>query len=120
MRQNVYRDPHGLDVWDRDRRARCFVHLVHSAMWREVTGEPAPESPITAREYERSGMPWYALYDEHVPALEGSSVLAAVKSIAELDGERASRSQQDDTPVETAKVHSIWHRMRSAVRDGTW
>jgi hypothetical protein len=46
MRQEIYKDPHGLDAWDKTQTARCFVHLANSAVYRQITGCVArPQSP---------------------------------------------------------------------------
>lgn len=120
MKQSIYTDPYGLDAWDEAQATRCFVHLVSSELWREITGEEPPETPVTAREYERAGLPWFELYDEHVPALAGSSILSKVKSVKELDGEKASVPLQDDSSVAPTHLEGIWHHVKSLVRDGNW
>jgi hypothetical protein len=90
MRQKVYPDPHGIDTWLPDGR-RVFVHIVNSELWREITGEAPPASPVTAREYARCGLPWFDIYDEHMPALRPGTPLIAVKTIEELDEEKGVR-----------------------------
>lgn len=59
-----YPDPHGIDTWDDENYGRVFVHLVNSAMWREITGEEPPPTPVTAKSYSDAGYPWSRLYDE--------------------------------------------------------
>ena len=51
MRQKIYPDPHGIDTWGSDDRARVFVHLADSMMWRQITGEEPPPTPVTAATY---------------------------------------------------------------------
>src|SRR5215468_4571679 len=51
MRQEIYEDPHGSDAWDTTRTARCFVHLVNSAAYRQITGCAPPTEPVTADHY---------------------------------------------------------------------
>jgi hypothetical protein len=120
MKQSIYADPYGSDAWDETPASRCFVHLVSSELWREITGEPPPSTPITPREYQRAGLPWFELYAEQAPALDGSSILAHVKSVKELDAEKSSLPLQDDSPLEPAPVKTIWHHVTSFVRDGNW
>jgi hypothetical protein len=92
MEQKIYPDDHGIETWDQEHGNRVFVHLVNSAMYRDITGRPAPESPVSASDYTRLRYPWYALYDEHEGDIPASDVLAGVRSVEE----------------------------QSTVRDGTW
>jgi hypothetical protein len=85
MKQKIYPDPHGLDVWDRAARSRVFVHIVNSELWREITSEAAPATPVRAESYIQAGLPWFELYDEHAATLSPTSALAGVKSIAQLE-----------------------------------
>jgi hypothetical protein len=119
MKQKVYPDPHGLDTWDRDNTARVFVHIVNSQLWREITGEPPPPTPVTAREYTRHGLPWFDLYDEQLGTIDPSATLEKVKSIKELDAEKSSLPLQDDDPVEPAPVKTLPVDGLD-VRDGSW
>lgn len=122
MQQSIYPDPHGLTAWDVTRTSRVFVHIVNSMMWREITGEEAPKSPITARDYSRHGLPWFSLYDEKLGALEASSKLAKVKSVKEMDGDKSKLPLQDDGSVEVGPIKKIWAATLGAfgVRDGDW
>jgi hypothetical protein len=90
MKQKLYEDPFGLDVWDTDTFGRCFIHIVNSHRWREITGEPAPSSPITEETYAEHGYPWFGVYDEQLKDLPASETLAAVKSVDELDPHKVS------------------------------
>ena len=122
MKQSIYPDPHGLDTWDTARTSRVFVHIVNSAMWREITGEEAPPSPITARDYAAHHLPWFELYDEALGALSGTDKLAGVKGVKELDGAKSSAPLQDDESVDVGPVKKVWTAVAGAfgVRDGKW
>jgi hypothetical protein len=112
MKQKIYPDPYGLDVWDPYARARVYVHIVNSAMWREITGEAAPPTPVNAKSYTSAGLPWFELYDEHAATVDPTAALAGVKSIKELDEE----------PMATPNVKKLWwkHHGTVAVDDGDW
>jgi hypothetical protein len=120
MQQKIYPDPHGKGTWDEDNRARVFVHIVNTELWREITGERPPETPVTAREYKRHNMPWFELYDERLPALDASSKLRDVKSVRSLDEEKSSSELQDDSSVEPGFVKKLWMSLNGGVRDGKW
>jgi len=81
MRQEIYDDPYKLSDWEPTHRSRCFVHLTNSAMWRDITGEAPPTVPPTAEAYAREGLPWFEFYDEGATAVNGSDVLAGLKSV---------------------------------------
>jgi hypothetical protein len=85
MRQHIYPDPHGVDTWDQDNYGRVFVHIVNSQLWREITGEPVPSTPVDVRAYIEAGLPWFDLYDDGLGDIAPSEILANVKSISQLD-----------------------------------
>ncbi len=122
MKQSIYPDPHGIDAWDPTRRSRAFVHIVNSAMWREITGEEAPPSPITARDYAAHRLPWFELYDERLGALAATGTLEDIKSVKTLDAEKSALPLQDDDSVEVGPVAKLWNTVTGAfgVRDGKW
>lgn len=121
MKQKIYPDPYGVSVWNPDHSARVFVHIVNSELWREITGEEPPATPVTARTYALHHLPWFDLYDEAVPTLSPSPVLSKVKSIKELDEQKFGQPLQDDGPVAVGPVKKILlHMAATMVRDGKW
>lgn len=120
MKQKVYPDPHGIETWDSARTLRVFVHIVNSELWREITGEAPPPTPVTAREYAAHGLPWFDLYDEGLSTLEPGSALARVKSVKELDETKSTLPLQDDEPVGPLKQLLLKMAKGLGVRDGSW
>ncbi len=120
MEQKVYPDPHGIESWDPNQTARTFVHIVNSELWREITGEKPPESPVTAKEYRRHGLPWFELYDESYGTLQGQAALKKVKSVRELDADKSTLPLQDDDSVEPGAVKKLYLLAKHLVRDGQW
>ena len=118
MTQKVYPDPHGLDVWDQSASARVYVHIVSSEQWREITGEEAPPTPITAKTYAQHGYPWFQLYDEHLAALPGSDALASVRSVAEKDAAIFGAPLSDEGSVPAWPLRML--KKLGLVRDGDW
>jgi hypothetical protein len=88
MRQEIYDDPYGLSDWDTEHGSRCFVHIANSMVWHQVTGEQPPTTPPTAKEYTDAGLPWFLWYDDKHAAINGSKVLAGMKSVAKLGKEK--------------------------------
>jgi len=123
MRQKIYDDTYGIDTWDISNTGRVYVHIVNSMMYREITGEEPPPTPISARDYARHGLPWFDLYDEAKTDLPASQTLAGVKSIKEMDGVKGFASQQDDSTVEVPS--NLVKKLEipgdpTAVPDGKW
>ena len=76
MRQEIYEDDYGFDVWDTSASARCFVHILNSVQYFAVCGVSPPHKPPTAREYTDAGLPWFDYYDPDRVALEGCQLLS--------------------------------------------
>lgn len=117
--QKIYPDPHGLDTWDEDNYGRVFIHIVNSTMWTEITGEPPPPTPVTAKSYTQAGFPWFTLYDEGAGDVNASSVLSQVKSVAQMDTQHGFVGVEDNDPVDISpgQVKGI---PKNVVPDGDW
>lgn len=106
MKQAIYPDRHGLDTWDASCLTTTWVHLVNSEMYEEITGEPAPPTPISARTYTEYGLPWFDLYDEHKGDVPPPQRLAGVKSVAQLGDARDSGGSEDEgLEIPPSQVH---------------
>lgn len=97
IRQRIHPDPHGLATWDQERTGCVQVVLLDAGRYREVTGRPAPPTPVDARTYTEHGLPWFELYDEAAGAVAGSERLASVRSVRELAAEDGSEPADDET-----------------------
>lgn len=80
MRQKIYEDSHGVGAWDQENGLKCFVHLVNSNSYAEITGTAPPHVPPTAKDYNAAGLPWFDYYSD-MPVTGGSKVLAELHSI---------------------------------------
>jgi len=117
MRQKIYEDRHGLDVWDTENRLRCFVMLANANQWMSMTGEEPPLSPISAEEYSRAGLPWFDYYDGDRAAIKGAKRLGKIKTIRQLARERRSGIW----PEVKAKFDYVVKKIkRSRLSDGSW
>ena len=94
MKQDIYDDRRGLDVWDQRHGSRCFVSLVNTAQWMAITGERPPTDPPTARAYTARGLPWFDYYDGDSRVMAGSKKLRNLKSVAK----NAEATSQSDLP----------------------
>jgi hypothetical protein len=121
MRQKIYPDPHGIETWSPSDSARVWVHLVNSALWREITGEEPPATPVTAKSYAQAGLPWFKVYDEVLGTLDAQQRLAAVRGTAAIDQQKSTRPLADDETVEPRSLRKLWGQWRKGrVRDGIW
>jgi hypothetical protein len=85
MEQKIYPDAYGADTWDMMNSTTFNVHIVNSDMYQRITDEEAPATPISAEMYMACGLPWFALYDEHLCDLEAPDILEKVKSIGAME-----------------------------------
>ncbi len=122
--QKIYPDPYGINTWDQSKTQRVFVHIASPALWRAITGEAAPSSPITADVYKRYGYTWHAVYDAQMGDIEASDALSSVKSVKqkmEDDGNAAGHlggSISDHPTVgHTVTIPTV---KTLPIKDGDW
>jgi hypothetical protein len=92
VKQKIYPDVYGIDVWDQANYGSLTVHILNSAQYRMVTGEDPLPTPIDAATYTRHNLPWFELYDEEKQHVAPSELLAGAKTIAERDQEQGIES----------------------------
>lgn len=97
MRQKIYPDRFGRDVWDAGTFGRAHVRLIDAKAWRSLTGEEPPPSPIDADSYTRAGLPWFDIYDEG-EATVAPSAQDPPGTIGERDSARGTPS--NDLPID--------------------
>ncbi len=104
MKQEIYDDPYGLDVWDQRHGSRCFVSLLNSAQWMAVTGERPPTEPPTAQDYTACGLPWFGYYGGDTRAVAGSDKLRGLKSVAQQTAATGQGPLPDNETIATPHV----------------
>lgn len=82
MRQKIYDDYYGFSAWDTNASSRCFVHIVNSQEYHNLTGNLPPTKVYTAQDYTQAGLPWFEYYDENSAALSGKDKLSGLNSVA--------------------------------------
>jgi len=121
MKQEIYVDRTAMEDWDLRASGRCFVHIANSLVWRSITGAEPPTVPPTAEEYTRHGLPWYDYYAEGRAAVEGSAILAGIKSIFAFGKEKGDVPLPENTPVEVGHVVGLHEKPSPhAVREGAF
>jgi hypothetical protein len=119
MKQEIYTDRTAMEDWDLRVSSRCFVHIANSLVWRSVTGTEPPTVPPTSQEYTRAGLPWFDYYAEGRHAVEGSGILAGIKSIFSLGKEKGDVPLPENEPVEVGHVVPL-RENPATVREGTF
>jgi len=121
MKQEVFEDKHGFEVWDRNAaptsERRVFVHLANSALYRAITDEFPPHHPITAEMAARYGFPWFEHYNDDfdLRVMGGSKKHKKIKTVAEMKPELLPENQSVAVPkCKVVRVNP------GEVRNGSW
>ena len=104
IRQKIYRDPYGVETWEPQPQARICVHIVNSLQFERITGSKPPATPIDAKSYSESSLPWFDLYDETLDAVSPPSSLATAGTVAERDAELGTTCNDDSFEVPDSKI----------------
>ncbi|MGW0178323.1 hypothetical protein [Nocardia sp. NPDC003345] len=113
MRQQIFEDTRPLGDYRAQAHGRVFVHLASAAEWREITGEPAPPTPVTAQAYAARGLPWFDYYDADAADLPPAPDLSAVQASGNWFPESGP-----DAPLESPLP--TYHLNDKPVQDGQW
>lgn len=108
MQQRIYPDRAGVSRWMTTPIGRVYVHLADPALYAQITGSPAPPSPVDRRAYETHGYAWPVLNDRHRGDVPASEALSGVASVAQQDAANGLAPQPGDRPAP------------GAIRDGVW
>lgn len=77
IKQKVYEDPHGLEVWTETPEKTVKIYLINASEFAEITGKPMSPSPVTAEQYD--GI-WYGLKDKQIADVPGTTIFDKLKS----------------------------------------
>jgi hypothetical protein len=111
MKQKIYPDPYGLEIWEEKNLIQAFVHIVNSEQYEAITGEGTPPTPISAQTYTQHGLPWFNLFDEEAGDVAAAERLRQVMSIKEQDAERGASPEEEPPPagVPDSQVRKLRH-----------
>jgi hypothetical protein len=84
--QKIYPDPHGLAAWKSAPVAVRAIYLVSAEGYAEITGKPAPPSPVASDAYAG---PYFETHDQHKADVAGSAKFTGLKSVFHQDAEKA-------------------------------
>ncbi|MCJ7499884.1 hypothetical protein MUP29_06470 [bacterium] len=116
MRQEIFEDTYGFNVWERDVSSRCYVHIANSVQYFGLTGEEPPTQLPDAQSYTNAGLPWFKYYDSDQTALEGAKKLANLDSVAAKKVKKGKGVLKGNDPVKPKVVKKL--RKRKLVREG--
>ncbi|KAG8995286.1 hypothetical protein FRB93_001180 [Tulasnella sp. JGI-2019a] len=68
IKQKINKDTQDPQIWDLESTTLINIQILNSLDFSHVTGYQAPPTPITPGMYRDQGVPWFKLYDDHVPA----------------------------------------------------
>ena len=115
MRQEIYEDDYGFDAWHTSVRSRCFVHILNSVQFLNVTGANPPSEPPSALDYTKAGLPWFDYYDGDLKALKGAQKLAGLDSVAAKKLKKGKGVLKDNDPVQPKIIKKLG---KGKVREG--
>ena len=119
MRQQIYDDDYGFDVWEHEARSRCFVHLVNSEVFCDITGHRPPTGPPTPEQYADAGLPWFDYFDADREVLDGAEPLASLDSVAAKRIKEGKSALSNNDPVLPKHVKRLGPS-KNAVREGSF
>jgi len=82
--QKIYKDNHKLLFWNTRHYEKAKIMIINSSTLH---------TPITSDTYINLGYPWFEIYDEGTPALETTTSLDEVKSLATMQDEITSPNE---------------------------
>ena len=117
MTQEIYDDHYGIDAWDTSAMSRCFVHIVNSRSFHDITGCRPPSEPPTAQQYQAAGIPWFDYWNDEAKALDGSKTLAQLDSVATKKIKQGKPVKEPVIDIQGSKTIRLGSR-KPLVRDG--
>ena len=117
MRQEIYDDDYGLDVWDQRHASRCFVTIANSVQWMALTCGRPPTEPPTASAYEEAGLPWYDYFGGDLTAISATDKLRGIASVAEIGAAKGETPLPDNESADVDRVISVRRRGSDQVRE---
>ena len=97
IRQQILKISDGHHTGDQESFVRLRIRIVSTAMFKRITGRAAPPTPVSAEHYTKAGLPWFGFYNDSMPSLAPSGILARIRGVRKLD-----RLKGIDVPVEIA------------------
>ncbi|MBM7692014.1 hypothetical protein JOC77_001441 [Peribacillus deserti] len=107
MKQEIYPDEYGIDVWDSESKTEIYIHVANSQQFSEITGRNLMPSPVDADAYTNNGYPWFDLYNENKGDVKAAQKLSGVKSIKAVDEELGEISNEPSLNIPDSQIVTI-------------
>lgn len=99
--QKIYEDPHCAERWTQDDdTSRVFVHFANNQLWHQITGRPMPPTTVSAAAYQRSGLPFFHMWDAQLKSVAATPQLAGVLDIKDFVSVTAPRTEGRIVPTQ--------------------
>lgn len=86
IRQEISKDPLGVEAWDIAATQHTTLELVAPERWTALTGLSAPPPPQVAADYAEAGGTFFD-YQGNTPSIPATVPLAALKGVTEVSSE---------------------------------
>ncbi|RDB30966.1 hypothetical protein Hypma_000125 [Hypsizygus marmoreus] len=83
--QKINRDPLPSTAYDHSKASRLQISVLNAAYFTAVTGLPCPPTPVNAQTYRANRVPWFKLYDEHIPSANNASVPTPLSNVVTVN-----------------------------------
>ena len=134
IKQQIIEDTYGAESWNQAALREVIIHIVNSAVFKELTGQEPPPTPVTLEQYKKYGIPWYSDYDEQIPKVAPSGLLRRMLSISQIDQKRGKNLRETRqtvevkpdqilrirTPDNRERIHSYVERARMSLDSGRY
>lgn len=116
IKQEIYEDEYGYEVWDKNISNRCFINIANSEQWTQITNTLPPNNPMTAEDYSAQGLPWFDYYSDN-KVLKNEGLLSKLKGVASLWLDKKGTTLPNNHSIKEIKVKPIGKR---TISDGDW
>ncbi|PPQ73758.1 hypothetical protein CVT25_002782, partial [Psilocybe cyanescens] len=70
----INKDPLRSTAYNFRKVLQLHVTIINASTFTAMTGLPTPPSPVRAKSYLESKLPWFEIYDVHIPVTNASSL----------------------------------------------
>merc|ERR1712154_222295 len=117
MKQKIYEDDEcNINMYNLKKVTRVFVNIANGNMWRKITGNELPESPINPKMYKMYEYPWFDVYDDSLQDVDASDELSNVKSIKQIENDADDQLKKgDDVTLHGLESKKHWNGKRGKI-----
>jgi hypothetical protein len=107
IKQQIFEDTHGIDVWDENSSSEISVYIVNSLVFESLTGFKPPESPISQATYAKLGFPWFSNYDETKRVISAPKVFRNILGVLQIDRTRGNKVENQKEKIINERIIKI-------------